>query len=229
MDSKLSQPKKTGTAVFILASLFLQVLIFFILINLEKSGPLGGLTIFQQGLATMVIILFHGVLILINADKFQYKVAFICSICFWIIAWASFTQWENKNEARETKKKEFDQLQNIELMKNLIGALLSEKDITAEWLQDSLCFKIYQDDSTRYYVKPEFDANGRVWVCEKMRTAPSLEDTVRWLEKLNTVIPLLSIDKLARLNKILYDKSYCLESKYKSFICLYPCSGDLLQ
>jgi hypothetical protein len=215
-------------ASILLGLLIAQVLLFFVLINIDDTGPLGGLIIVEWGAWTSGVIVIHGLLWIFSSRKLLFKTAFLTCILFWIIAWNIYGQWERTFEARETINRSNENLKYVDLIKTNVEKALKERNITYEWLQDSLYFKIYENDSTRYFITGEFTADGRIWVFERITSAPALKDTAVWLKKLTTVIPLLNYEQLLKLNKIVKEKSFCLKAEYQSYSNTYPCHEDFL-
>jgi hypothetical protein len=203
--------------------LFVQILFFYLLVKDDPTGPLSGLADIFWTACTAAVILFHVTFLIFSRRKLLFGIALLLSVCFWTVAWSSYKYLQRTKNVRERKKTSGEFIERQEAGKTRVEKLLREKNIFYTWLPDSLCYKIYREDGTFYYLTAGGPDGEGITASETMTNRINHKDTSMWLRGLKSIIPLLDNQQLSALDKSLKKKDFCLNRAYEGYSCAYPC------
>lgn len=201
-----------------------QILLFYILIEDKSPDALSRtLSIIVWFGGTALAIMLHIILFLFSSRKSLFGIAMLVSILFWTVAWISYNYIDRTKGRREMIKISDDVIKGRESGKSYVEELFRERNILATWLPDSLCYIVYREDGTCYYITAGGSNGEGITTFEKSTSPLGLKDTATWTRGLKNIIPLLNIKQLSLLDRSLKDKTFCLSRVYEGFSCTYPC------
>lgn len=204
---------------FILATLTVESIIFFVFIGYENVKDLISLLPIFWMVVSVIILVVCLTLWLTTKRPTLSGAAFILSVLFWAIFAVTFKRCDGAIKPLQLNNKISPlSLESIQKDKKNIEETLKRKHIAYTWSPENSFYKIYREDSTTYYIS----VGKGLYIFEKVSKL-GLKDTSTWFRSLVTILPLLSTEELLRLQKSINDKSFCLNLIYEGYSAAYPC------